>query len=449
MEEKEIKEEKLSRVKKYFLCLKKGWLIVLILFIIGLLTGFIIANKTYHDPYLEKNYVVLDFNYKEEISFDYHDIIKEENINRCKKITKSLETGKGVSTYQYVEIDDISIDKKDTGYQILADMDSFNVGKDYAYNDAAAKGFLKHLTLLVFITDEEIEEYNSSDLMGHKVFEKFDNDYYKANSLDENNKINILYSNPDAGILNQQAEIRYYLIWCLSSLFVGILIALIFIFIFIDKLDLNVKKEYDNVNVYKTPFHASFFRNSLKAFKDVKSLVLIATLLGLVMICKFIPIPSGFGQLGLGLGYLFLSIACMLFGPVPSLVIGILSDVIGYLIRPEGMFFIGYTFQAALACFFYALCFHKTYITFTRCLVARVLVNFVCNVIVGTLCYAIISDLSFDAAMTYLLTVSLPKNIVYLLPQSLLLYMVLRAVAMPLYHLNLVDEKIAVSYSFF
>ena len=40
MEEKEIKEEKIGKLKKYFICLKKGWLIVLIFVIIGLLTGF-------------------------------------------------------------------------------------------------------------------------------------------------------------------------------------------------------------------------------------------------------------------------------------------------------------------------------------------------------------------------------------------------------------------------
>ncbi len=454
MEEKEIKEEKIkeekvSNIRRYFLCLKKGWLIIAILVIIGFLTGFIIANKTFHEPYLVSNYAKLDFRYKEEISFDYNNIIKEDNINRCKKIKKSLETGKPVSTYQYVKIDDISISKTDTGYQILAKKDSFNVGKDNAYSDAAAKGFLKHLVLLMLITDEEIEAYNESEEMGHSVFLKFDNDYYKANSLDNDSKLNILYSNPDAVNLNIEARNNYYIIWSLSSLAVGLVIALVFIFIFVDKLDLSIKKEYDNKTIYRHPFHISFFYSSLESFNNVKSLVFMATLLGLVLVCKFIPIPSGFGQLGLGFSYLFLGIACMLFGPYPALVIGVFSDVLGYVIRPDGPFFLGYTFQAALACFFYALCFYKSYITFTRCLVARVLVNFICNVLIGSWCNAVMYSLSPDAAMTYLLTISLPKNIVYLLPQSLLLYLVLKAVAMPLYHLNLVDERIATSYSFF
>ena len=139
----------------------------------------------------------------------------------------------------------------------------------------------------------------------------------------------------------------------------------------------------------------------------------------------------------------------MLFGPIPSLIIGILSDILGYFIRPAGIFFIGYTIQAMLACFTYALCFHKTYITFTRCLVARVIVNFIYNVLIGSICWAIISNFTFDAFMTYMLTISLPKNIVYLLPQSLLLFFVLKTVSIPLFHMNLMDERISHNFSFF
>ena len=93
MEEKEIKEEKIGKLKKYFICLKKGWLIVLIFVIIGLLTGFIIADKTFSKPYLEANYATLNFKYTKDIDFSYKDIISIDTINRCKKITKSLETG--------------------------------------------------------------------------------------------------------------------------------------------------------------------------------------------------------------------------------------------------------------------------------------------------------------------------------------------------------------------
>ncbi len=449
MEEKEIKEEKIGKLKKYFICLKKGWLIVLIFVIIGLLTGFIIADKTFSKPYLEANYATLNFKYTKDIDFSYKDIISIDNINRCKNITKSLETGSKISTYQYVEIEDIKIEAHDSYFTIYANQDSFNVSKDYTYSDAAAKGFLKHLTLLPFITDKEIEEYNSSDIKGHSVFSNFDNEFYKSNSIDQDNHLLITYSNPNAISLNKEDRIKYYSIWVGSFILGTLILGLLFVYIYVDKLNLSIHKEYDNKEIYKTPFHESYFTDSIKYLKNMKSLVMIAIIMALVLICKFIPIPSGFGSLGIGFSYLFLSVGAMLFGPIPSLIIGALSDILGYFIHPDGIFFIGYTFQAMLACFTYALCFHKTYITFTRCLIARVIVNFICNVLIGSICWAFISHLDGAAFMTYMLTISLPKNIVYLLPQSLLLFFVLKAVSVPLFHMNLMDERISHNFSFF
>ena len=436
----EIKEK--SKFKKYLLSLKKGWLIILILAIVGLLTGLIIADKTYHNKYEEETYSVLNFRYLDDVNVDYNKIISKENIDRVKTFTKSLETGNKITTYQYVEIKNIKIEKNNNYYTIKASMDSFNVSKDYTYSDSAAKGFLKHLAISPLISDSDLEEYNNSDIKGSVVFQKFDKEFYEANSLDSNGKLLIEYANPDAHKLNNENKIFYYTIWISSSFLVFLIISLLFILIFMDKLDLHLIKEYDNQNVYRHPFHLKLFKDSFNNFKNLKSIIFMSLLLGLVLICKFIPIPSGFGELGIGFSYLFLSTSAMIFGPIPALLTGALSDILGYIIRPEGEFFIGYTFQAMIACFTYALCFHKTYVTFTRCLIARVIVNFLCNVIIGSICRAIILGLNYDAFWTYLITISLPKNIVYLLPQSLLLFLVLKAMVNPLASLGLINEQI-------
>ena len=102
-----------------------------------------------------------------------------------------------------------------------------------------------------------------------------------------------------------------------------------------------------------------------------------------------------------------------------------------------------------VACFTYALCFHKTYITFTRCLIARVGVNIICNAMWGTLCRKWYIGLNNTATKTYFLTISLPKNLIYLLPQALLLYFVLKALAIPLMQLGLIEDDVAKNTSFF
>lgn len=455
MEEKELEVEeketvKVSNFKRYLICLKKGWLIILIFLIIGSLTGLVIADRTFHKPYEENNYVTLNFKYTSNEGINLDSIKSEENIQRCKNITKSLETGNKVSTYQYVKIKEIKVEKKSGYFTLFANLEAFNVGKNGEYNDSAAKGFLKHLTILPYISDEEIEEYNNSDIKGHQVFDKFDKEFYTNNSLDSEGKLFKYFANPNAIKLNKEAKTRYFLVWILSSFGVALLTSLIFIFIYIDKLDISLVKEYDNNEIFRTPFHKKFWLDSKNTFKDLKKLVLISALLALALVSKFIPIPSGFGDLGLGFGYLFLAIACMVGGPVPALMIGAISDIVGFFIASRsGAFFIGYTFQAMLACFAYGLLFYKSHITFSKVLLSRVFVNFICNVIIGSICRGIVYDLGKEGTITLMLTESLPKNLVYLLPQSLLLFFVIKAVTIPMAQMTIINHDIAKSVSFF
>ena len=447
--EENVKEENTSKITKYLICLKKGWFILVVFTVIGLLLGLIIANKSFNPPCIENNYVTLNFRYTNNIVIDYDEIISEKNIERTKKITKSLETGSKISTYKLVKIEDIKIVKNDGYYTIYADMNSFNVGENKTYSDTVAKGFLKHLTILPLITDEEIEKYNKTDDKGNIVFQNFDKEFYKTNSLDSDGKILIIYSDPEAASINHNAKVKYYSILITSTTLGFLLLGLIFVYIYIDKLNLSLEKKYDNIEIYRTPFHLSFFKKSIHSLSNLKSLVFLALILGMVMVSKYLTIPSGFADLGLGFGYLFLSIACMIFGPIPSLLIGVLSDVLGFMVKPSGQFFIGYTFQAVVACFTYGMLFYKTHITFSRVLLARVIVNFFCNVFIGTLCKSFTDALNYEQAMVYVLTISLPKNLVYLLPQSLLLFFVLKAVTIPLSALNVINPQIAESVSFF
>jgi ECF transporter S component (folate family) len=134
----------------------------------------------------------------------------------------------------------------------------------------------------------------------------------------------------------------------------------------------------------------------------------------------------------------------MLYGPICGVVIGALSDILGHFMFQGGtVFFLGYTISAMMAGFIYGICFYKTKVTFTKCLAARIIVNMLVNVILGTLWWSMVYDLSYEATMAYLYTIALPKNIIYLLPQSIVLYLIIKALAGPLKMFNLLDDDIA------
>ena len=432
-------------MEKFITCLRKGIYIDFIFMLIGLFSGVLLATFVIKDT----SYLKFRFDYTSNIAVDTERIISDENIDKVKSINVSWYTGGSISTYAYVDIGDISIKKVIRGFLLSVSKDSFvllNKDGEKAYNDTAAKGFLKHL-VVAGLDEAIITEYNDNysyvnekgkEVMG--VTALFDYNFYEENSLDTSGKL-IFESN--------HLTRRYMIIFGAIGLGIGLLFSIGFTWIFIGKLDKDVFHEYDNEVIYRTPFHKKLFLDSFKNFKNLKAMIMKSVLLGFVMVFKFIPIPSGFAGLGISFGYLFLAIGCMLFGPGPALLMGFISDVLGFIIKPDGMFFIGYTLQSMLACFFYSLCLYKTHITFTRTLISRVLVNFVCNVFVGSLCYAFILGFDFQALLTYIVTISFPKNLLYLIPQSLVLYFVIKSVSIPLSKMGLIDSEIAENISFF
>ena len=200
------------------------------------------------------------------------------------------------------------------------------------------------------------------------------------------------------------------------------------------------EKEYDNKKIFKTPFHKEYWIDSLKCFKNIKDLAMLAMLFAAMIACKFIPIPSGFGNLGIGITFIFFAAIGMIYGPVAGFIIGIISDILGFFLFPSGYpFHILYTVQAALTGFTYGIAFYKTHITFERALFARIVVNLLLNSVLGTYAWGLVSYFSeFSQFESYFLILELPKNLVYLLPQSIVLFVVLKALEIPLSSLGII-----------
>lgn len=204
----------------------------------------------------------------------------------------------------------------------------------------------------------------------------------------------------------------------------------------------------DGELVFKTPFNKRYWSLANKEMSNVKNLCSIALLFAIMFLCKAITIPSGFGALGLGLTYLVFSVIAMIYGPICGMTIGILSDVLGHFIYPSGApFFIGYTINSLLSGLIYGLCFYRTKVTFAKCLYARVFVNLFVNIFLGSIWWAIVYNLNFDGFVAYVMLISIPKNLVYLLPQAILLFLFLKICAKPIGAFGVIDERIAENVS--
>ena len=99
--------------------------------------------------------------------------------------------------------------------------------------------------------------------------------------------------------------------------------------------------------------------------------------------------------------------------------------------------------------FIYGIFFFKKKITFANCLLARFFVNIGINVVLGSIWWGIVYNLDFEAIKMYVMLTSLPKNIIYLLPQSILLFIVFKMIAKPLSKFGLINDKIASNVELF
>lgn len=184
-----------------------------------------------------------------------------------------------------------------------------------------------------------------------------------------------------------------------------------------------------------------YWRVSKNEIKEIRKLCLMAIIFSGQVVAGMIPLPSGFGNLGIGISYIFQAVNCLLFGPVNGLMIGCFGDLIGYAISPSPYgFFFPYTINAMLACFTYGICFYKTKVTFVKVLISRMVINLFINVFLGSVWWGIVIGLTYDQSLNYMMFISLPKNLFHLIPQSVLLYVVLKRLIIIFYRRNLVDE---------
>lgn len=259
--------------------------------------------------------------------------------------------------------------------------------------------------------------------------------------------LNLIFSYNDEPIkfieLKVENYVNPFLVGGITAGFVLVLIIAFIVGLYVLK-GIFIANIEDNEEIYFSIFHKSYWKKATNFMKKVKDLCMISILFAMMLVCKLIPIPSGFGSLGIGFTYLFFSVISLIYGPLCGIFIGFCSDILGYFLFQGGsIFFIGYTLSAMLTGFIYGVFFFKKKITFANCLLARFIVNIVINVGVGSIWWGIIYNLDGKALRLYVLFTSLPKNIIYLLPQSILLFLVFKMIAKPLARFGLIDNKIA------
>ena len=150
---------------------------------------------------------------------------------------------------------------------------------------------------------------------------------------------------------------------------------------------------------------ATLFTGSFRQLKQVKTVTVCAMLGAVAIVLGSLSIELG-STLRIGFSGIPNEIVHMLFGPVVGSVFAGTMDILKYLIKPTGAFFLGFTLIPMLAVLNYGRFYYKKELNFWRVLAAHITVALICNVLLNTWCLSIL----YGKAFAVLLPARLVKN---------------------------------------
>lgn len=165
----------------------------------------------------------------------------------------------------------------------------------------------------------------------------------------------------------------------------------------------------------------NIFVRSLHELKSTRCLALTALLIAiniaLDLLGLTIKLPP---NLRIGFGFLCNAAVGMLFGPAVGMMAGVCTDVLGYFAGnlTMGAYFPGYTLTAITAGLFWGLWLYPRKLTVWRALGAKACINLFCNIGLNTLWLT----MTGGKAMGALLALRVPKNLLMLPIETVLLY---------------------------
>lgn len=175
--------------------------------------------------------------------------------------------------------------------------------------------------------------------------------------------------------------------------------------------------------LYPHPFSAAYWKDAAAELKDIRKLCFAALMIAMCIILSHfssLPLPGG---AKITWGFLARALCASVCGPVLGLLFGFTEDILSFFLNSGGYpFFPGYTLTTMLGVLVYSLFLYRAKPTFLRVALAKLITN-IQNVTLGALWSAILSGKGFY----YTAVRSLRKNIIMYPIQTILLFLLLRA----------------------
>ena len=190
--------------------------------------------------------------------------------------------------------------------------------------------------------------------------------------------------------------------------------------------------------VFKTPFCREYWQLAFGEFKDTKMIVFAALILALRIVVKPLSIPIA-ADLKEGIGFIINAFGSMIYGPVLALLNGALSDTLGYLLFPSGVYFPAYMITEMAGSFVFALFLYRAEITVPRLLLCRFTICLGVNVILSypihVWYYSVAMGKEYSMAL-----IRIVKNIALFPIETVILVVIFRALIPPFQRLGYIHS---------
>lgn len=194
----------------------------------------------------------------------------------------------------------------------------------------------------------------------------------------------------------------------------------------------------------KSVFSLAYWREAARQFSNTRMLVLAAFIVALRAACKMLEIPLAPG-INFNVAALFNSVGAMVYGPLVGMAGAIVSDPLGYLLHPDGPYFLPFMLVDMSSSLIFGLVFWRRKLTIPRILCAKFSINMVSNIVLTSLImkwyYFIFYGVEKAEAYNLINLVRIVKNLVMFPLEAILIGVVLGAVSPALYTLKLLPAK--------
>lgn len=144
-----------------------------------------------------------------------------------------------------------------------------------------------------------------------------------------------------------------------------------------------MSRSQKSTTLYPHPFSKAYWRDAAAEMKDIHMLVFAALMIAVRVAMKPLEIRLG-PSMVIPLAYIANALGAMVFGPVVAIPAAIVSDFLGWVIKPIGPYFLPYVLTEVASSVTFALFLYRAKVNSTRLILSRFAICLFVNILLGT-----------------------------------------------------------------